>query len=139
MGFLNLQLVETDQRIFRHFTNYLIMESGKIVAVLNQSETTQDHEMMVDDTKLKETKVLDHLIREGEEDPYQTTLVHTRWINDNFYKVEDVTEDGKVTGQNISTSLNDDQVEAFHQEWESKWKPVMDGEQQYKNQKYYNT
>merc|ERR1711936_13965 len=113
-----------------YITNYMIMDSEKIVAVLKRSETTQDHEMMVDDTKLKETKVLDHLIREGEEDPYQTTLVHTRWIDDQFYKVEEVTEGGKVTGQNVSTSLNDDQVEAFQQEWESKWKPVMDEEQQ---------
>ena len=96
-----------------------------MVAVLNRSETTQDHELMVDDTKMRETKVLDHLIREGEENPYQTTLVHTRWIGDDYYKVEEITEGGKVTGRNVDTSLKEDRVEAFQQEWEAKWKPGL--------------
>ena len=91
-----------------NITNYLIMESGKIVAILNQSETTQDHEMTVDGTKLRETKVLDNFTREGEADPYQTTLVHTRWINDQFYKVEEVTEITVTGGDRDHEMMVDD-------------------------------
>ena len=43
------------------------MESGKNVAM-------QDHELVVDDKKLSQTKVWNHLIREGEAHPYQTTI-----------------------------------------------------------------
>ena len=101
------------------------MESGKKTAVLDHSETIEDHELEVDGKKLREKKVLNHAMREGEEHPYQTTLVHTRWIGDDYYKVEEVTEGGKVTGRNVDTSLKEDKVEAFQQEWEAKWRPAI--------------
>jgi len=98
-------------------------------AVVNHSSTTQEHELEIDGFKLKETRILDHLQREGEEEPYQTTLVHTRVINDNYYSVVEVTENGKVTRHDVNTSLSDDQIEGFDREWEEKWKPGMDEEE----------
>ena len=97
--------------------------------VVNHSETTQEHELVVDGSNLKEKKVLDHLVRDNEEGPYQTKLVHTRWIDDDYYKVEEVSQEGEVKERRVSTSLEgDDKVEAFQQEWEAKWRPAMDEE-----------
>ena len=98
------------------------MDPQKTAAV-NHSQTIQEHELVVDGTELKESRVVDHLRREGEEEPYQTTTVHVRWIDGSYYKVEE------VTNRRVSTSLDDDdQVEAFQQEWADKWMPAMEEE-----------
>ena len=76
--------------------------------VVNHSETTQEHELVVDGSNLKEKKVLDHLVRDNEEGPYQTKLVHTRWIDDDYYKVEEVeqTEESNEMTEERSRILN---------------------------------
>ena len=105
------------------------MELNKTGAELRQSQTTQEHEINVEGTKLREKRVLINFFAEGQQDdPHRVSLVHTRWIGEDHYEVQEVTEGAKVVYRQVYTSLNDDQVEPFLQEWRAKWKPTLDEE-----------
>ena len=56
------------------------------------TKKTQEHEIDVDGLKLRERKETIHFSRKGESTPYRITLVNTKWIDHEYYKVEEVTE-----------------------------------------------
>jgi len=86
----------------------------------------QEHELDVDGKKLKETKETRTFTLEGADEPYQTTQILTHWINDSYYKVQEVMGGQGVKGHEVVTSVADENMEAFHNEWDEKWNPSVD-------------
>jgi len=85
----------------------------------------QNHVLMVNGTMLKERKEVATFWVEGEDEPYRTTVTHNRSIGDNYYQVFEVLEGKEVTDHQVTTSLKDEEVETFQQEWNEKWNPAV--------------
>jgi len=86
----------------------------------------QDHELIVDGTTLRERKEEATFLVEGEDTPYRTNETHTRYIGENHYQVYKVLDESKnVIEHEITTSLRDDEVAVFQQEWNEKWNPAV--------------
>jgi len=91
--------------------------------VVDKNVVVEEHELMVGDDKLKET-------REASIFGDVVTLKHVRWINDDRYEVYESRKGQEVTAVQIDTSMEgNDEIEAFKQKWESMWQPTISQEE----------
>ena len=75
-----------------------------------------DHEMVVDGVVLRERKELNYVADdEGNQEKY--VLIHTRFIGDKKYEVQQVVVGDDIVGENV--------IGKFKEEWEEKWKPSI--------------
>ena len=96
--------------------------------VLENKTVTQDHSLEAEDgTKLREKKVVTTYCKEGSSQPLRTEKVHARWIGGRVYTVTEVdVGQGNEPLRAVTTSLADDEVHAFQDEWALKWRPMVD-------------
>ena len=83
-----------------------------------------DHEMVVDGVVLRERKELNNITDE-EGNQEKSVLIHTRYIGDKKYLVQQVAVEGDIVEETIETNLPDEEIEKFKEEWEEKWKPSL--------------
>ena len=87
---------------------------------------TQDHSLEVDGTLLREKKVVTTYCYEGSEKPWMTEKCHTRSIGGRVYTVTEIENDkDDEPMRRVATSMTEDQVASFQEEWDLKWKPVV--------------
>jgi len=87
--------------------------------VVDKNVVVEEHELMVGDNKLKETREVSIF---GD----VVTLKHVRWINDDRYEVYESRNGQEVTAVQIDTSMEgNDEIEAFKQKWELMWQPTI--------------
>merc|ERR550517_814381 len=77
----------------------------------------------VDGTLLTQTIVETTYFREGSDTPSRTETVDTRQIGDRVYTR--VVVEGNIF-MSDKTSMTDEEVTAFMEEWDAKWKPSID-------------
>ena len=85
----------------------------------------QEHSLEVDGTKLTEKKVVTTRCQEGSDTPFRTEKVHTRSIRDRVYSVIEVEENNDAAELTVTTSMTEEEVAAFMEEWDAKWKPSV--------------
>jgi len=91
--------------------------------VVDKNVVVEEHELMVGDNKLKETREVSIF---GD----VVTLKHVRWINDDRYEVYESRNGQEVTAVQIDTSMEgNDEIEAFKQQWELMWQPTISQEE----------
>ena len=83
-----------------------------------------DHEMIVDGVVFRERKEL-NLVDGDEENEDKSILVHTRFIADKKYEVQQVSVKDDIVEETINTDLNEEEVALFKEEWEEKWRPSI--------------
>ena len=87
---------------------------------------TQDHSLEVDGTLLREKKVVTTYCYEGSKKPWMTEKCHTRSIGGRVYTVTEFENDqDDEPVRRVATSMTEDQVASFQEEWDLKWKPVV--------------
>ena len=62
--------------------------------------------------------------REGTFTPYRTEKIHLRQIGDRVYTVLEVEENNDAAERTVLTSMKKEQVPAFMEEWDAKWRPL---------------
>ena len=83
-----------------------------------------DHEMVVDGVVLRERKELNNITDE-EGNQEKSVLIHTRYIGDKKYEVQQVASEGDIVEETVETDLPDEEIGKFKEEWEEKWKPSL--------------
>ena len=97
------------------------------VEKIDERSVIQEHILDVDGTVLNEKKVLTTCCREGSDAPLRTEKVHTRSIGDRVYSVIEVEENNDAAAERTATtSMSTEDVAAFMEEWDAKWKPSVD-------------
>ena len=92
-----------------------------------ERKVIQEHSLEVGGTHLCEKVVTTHHTEGGSnEAPVRTEKVHTRWIGGRMYTVSEVEEEGQGSTRSVTTSMTDDEVQAFLEEWELLWNPKVD-------------
>ena len=80
----------------------------------------------VDGTLLTQTIVVTTYCREGSDTPSRTEIVDTRQIGERVYTHVVVEDSFDLVLQDAKTSMTDEEVAAFMEEWDAKWKPSVD-------------
>ena len=83
-----------------------------------------DHEMVVDGVVLRERKELNN-VADDEGNQQKSVLIHTRFIGDKKYEVQQVAVGDDIVEENVATDLSDEDIGKFKEEWEEKWKPSI--------------
>ena len=83
-----------------------------------------DHEMVVDGVVLRERKELNN-VADDEGNQQKSVLIHTRFIGDKKYEVQQVAVGDDIVEENVVTDLSDEDIGKFKEEWEEKWKPSI--------------
>ena len=83
-----------------------------------------DHEMVVDGVVLRERKELNN-VADDEGNQQKSVLIHTRFIGDKKYEVQQVAVGDDIIEENVATDLSDEDIGKFKEEWEEKWKPSI--------------
>ena len=96
------------------------------VEKIKERSVIQEHSLEVDGTMLTEKKVVTTRYREGSDTPFRTEKVHTRWIRDRAYSVIEVEVNNDAAELTVTTSMPGEEVAAFMEEWDAKWKPSVD-------------
>ena len=100
--------------------------TGRTADVSVNKTVTQDHSLEVDGTLLREKKVVTTYCYEGSEKPWMTEKCHTRSIGGRVYTVTEIENDkDDEPMRRVATSMTEDQVASFQEEWDLKWKPVV--------------
>ena len=82
-----------------------------------------DHELLVDGIVFHERKELTNSF--NEDHIYESHLSHLRSIGDKKYTIKQLIIEGDVKEETTDTNLNDEEIEAFKEEWEKKWRPSI--------------
>ena len=101
-----------------------------------QLDIMSDHEMIVDDENgqgviFREKKELKRVTSEslecGTVEKDDQTLIHTRSIGTKEYIVKKVANQDDDCGAKeiMETNMTEEEVEAFHSEWNKKWNPSI--------------
>ena len=112
--------------------NYKDVQDRKLkmasnIEKIEERSVIQEHSLEVDGTMLNEKKVLTTCCREGSDTPLRTEKVHTRMIGDRVYSVIEVEENNDAAAERtVETSMTTEEVAAFMEEWDAKWKPSVD-------------
>ena len=98
------------------------------VEMFTEKKVAQEHSLEVDGTQLCEKKVVTTFCAEGSDTTIRTETVHTRWIGGRSYTAIDVedSQNSEATNRSVQTSMDDDEVQAFLEEWTLKWNPTVD-------------
>lgn len=83
-----------------------------------------DHEMVVDGVVFRERKELNN-ITDYDGNQEKSILIHTRYIGDKKYEIQQVVVEGNIVEETAETDLLDEEVGKFKDEWEEKWKPSI--------------
>ena len=81
-----------------------------------------DHELLVDGIVFHERKELTNAVIH---EVHENHLSHLRSIGDKKYTINQVIIEGVVKEETTDTNLNDEEIEAFKEEWEEKWRPSI--------------
>ena len=90
-----------------------------------ERKVIQEHSLDVDGTRLVEKKVVTTHFTEGSKDPVTTEKIHTRSIGDRVYTEIEVQDSTTEPIRSVETSLKDEEVKAFLEEWKLKWNPEV--------------
>ena len=97
-----------------------IIENHKII--------TMEHDLRNEGYYLSDKKQMTFVELEGA-DPENTPkilMVHSRSIDDRFYKVtEHLNNDKTVELRNVETEMSEEEIEKFEIDWELYWKPAL--------------
>ena len=98
------------------------------VELFTEKKVAQEHSLEVAGTQLCEKKVVTTFCAEGSDTTIRTETVHTRWIGGRSYTAIDVedSQNSEATNRSVQTSMDDDEVQAFLEEWTLKWNPTAD-------------
>ncbi len=91
----------------------------------NHRTVLTEHEMVVDGVLLREYKELNHVKIEDGSDLQKQVLTHMRSIGERKYTVQQITIDGHQEDDLIETNIPDEEIQAFKDEWDDKWKPTI--------------
>ena len=100
--------------------------TGRTADLSENKTVTQDHSLEVDGILLREKKVVTTYCYEASEKPWRTEKCHARSIGDRVYTVTEIKngqDDEPV--RRVTTSMTEDQVASFQEEWDLKWKPMV--------------
>ena len=76
-----------------------------------------DHEMVVDGVILRERKELNN-VTDDESNQVKSIPIHTRFIGDKKYEVQQVAADDDIVEEIVETDLSDEEIGKFKEEWE---------------------
>ena len=99
-------------------------QENKIVENQLHRSVLLDHEMVVDGVILRERKELNN-VTDDESNQVKSFLIHTRFIGDKKYEVQQVAADDDIVEEIVETDLSDEEIGKFKEEWEEKWKPSI--------------